>query len=233
VAVEWLAPAGERGRERTEKASRTITVNEKLSLIVTNVCLRIWVIGDNMFFRVSVSLPRRLCAGANPQLRRLRSLPPMDQSCQSGTSYSVVSFSSPLDRVRGCPVLGPRDAETGTLRDYVHTLRRGHGLRPQRMFATKAFLLERCSATFSLDKVPPFPSACFYSTPQVTWPCFQPQSSTTATSPFSPFCVLSVLVSLSPFFHAVAILFSMAKLNSARNFFERARMMTVGSFSVS
>ena len=73
-----------------------------------------------------------------------------------GTSYSVVSFSSPLDRVRGCPVLGPRDAETGTLRDYVHTLRRGQGLRPQRMFATKASLLERCSATFSLDKVPPF-----------------------------------------------------------------------------
>jgi hypothetical protein len=45
--------------------------------------------------------------------------------------------------------------------------------------------------------------------------------------PFASYRFLSVL------FHAVAILFSMAKLNSARNFFERARMMTVGSFSVS
>jgi hypothetical protein len=147
-----------------------------------------------------------------------------------GTCYSVVSFSSPLDRVRGCPVLGPRD---GTLRDHVHTLRRGQGLRPQRMFATKAFLLESCSATFSLDKVPP-PFLPPVSIPHPRLPGLAsslrvPPLRQAPSLPFASYRFLSV----SSLFHAVAILFSMAKLNSARNFFERARMMTVGSFSVS
>jgi hypothetical protein len=158
----------------------------------------------------------------------------MDQSCQSGTSYSVVSFSSPLDRVRGCPVLGPRDAETGTLRDHVHTLRRGQGLRPQRMFATKAFLLESCSATFSLDKVPPFPSACFYSTPP-DYLALLPASDVpplrqAPSLPFASYWFLSVSALCS-----TLLLFCSQWRSStrARYFFERARMMTVGSFSVS
>ena len=47
----------------------------------------------------------------------------MDQSCQQGITCSVVSCLSTLD--------GREDAETGTIRDHVHILRRGQVLRPQ------------------------------------------------------------------------------------------------------
>src|SRR5271155_3605410 len=47
--------------------------------------------------------------------------------------------------MRGCPVLGPRGPETGTLRSHTHAETRLR-LRPRCTFEMGSFLLESCSA---------------------------------------------------------------------------------------
>lgn len=83
---------------------------------------------------------------------------------------SVVSLLSTLDGVRGCPVLGPRGAETGTLRDHATTLRRGQALSPSKHVRDDSIPLERCFAPSASDKMPLLPPPVFPSTPQITWP---------------------------------------------------------------
>src|ERR1700722_19026527 len=93
-------------------------------------------------------------------------------------------------------------------RDHVHTLRRGQGLRPQRMFATKAFLLERCSTTFSLDKVPPFLPPVSIPHPRLPGLASSLRVPPLRQAPSLPSAPYRFLVSLSSLFHEVAILFS-------------------------
>jgi hypothetical protein len=90
---------------------------------------------------------------------------------------AVASLWSTLDGVRGCPVLGPRGAETGTLRHHATTLRRGQALSPSKYVCDDRILLERCSATSAGDKMPLLPPKGFPSTSQITWPLLQASES--------------------------------------------------------
>src|SRR5271155_665253 len=91
------------------------------------------------------------------------------------------------------------------------------------MLEMRSFILERCSAALSLDKMPPLlPS---FSTPLSRLPGLTPNPrvlslrqapSLSSTS----FWFLFILNSIA---HTVALPFSMAKRNSAKNFFERTR----------
>jgi hypothetical protein len=76
---------------------------------------------------------------------------------------SVVSRWSTLDGVRGGPVLGPRGAETGTLRDHATTLRRGQALSPSEHVRDDSMALKRCFATPVMDKI--LFSHCHFSFP--------------------------------------------------------------------
>jgi hypothetical protein len=121
--------------------------------------------------------------------------------------------------------LGPKGAETGTLRDHATTLRRGQALRPQGTFATMATPLERCSATFALDIIPFLPLSVFIPRPRLPGlaSSLGAPSLRHSPSPPPPFTFLPSPCYSGPSISRRGTPSLMTKLNSARNFFERAR----------
>ena len=72
--------------------------------------------------------------------------------------------------------------------------------------------------------MPLLPPPIFPSIPKITGSCFKPRSSFSAALSCSCFCIYLFLILLGLLYNAIGRLFSMAQLNSARNFFERARI---------
>ena len=86
-----------------------------------------------------------------------------------GTEFYYIAFVN-FRRVEGCPVLGPRGTQMGTLREHETTLQQGQTLSPIKHVHYGSILLER---RFALSVSNP-PLTIFPS--QITQPLLEPLS---------------------------------------------------------